>query len=497
VSARSSVANAVRTPVALVPALFGLVLLSGCGGETYPEDLEYPVRTGLMVVTEPTVKPPDSYEPLGHLDQWLNSVYAQELDEKKNEVVNLDTGLTPGDRAQYQQELKKLFGTPASPKVEGIDAKTKEDLKLDDKTLALGSQLYRRHCLHCHGLTGDGHGPTAPWVNPHPRDYRRGIFKFSSSQQPTGVRKPRREDLLRTLREGVEGTSMPSFRLLPEEELNALVSYVIHLSLRGQAEFDTMKTQLPPGPGFDASEGETIPSVLADRTKTFAQQWWDASFAEEKGKLKYPIEPGHYPDSLSKQAFDKSVQSGYDLFVKPGAASCIGCHTDFGRKSSYKFDAWGTIVKPTDLTTGVFRGGRRPVDLYYRIHSGINGSAMTSFADSVRPTDDQLENLSDENMKKLKGDAAKREEWERTQALDREVKRLKLTDKQKEGLSRSFASMSEDDKKTIRDELAWQRLWDLVNFVQALPYPQMLPEELRATIYGLPLDSNKVALEGR
>ena len=39
-------------------------------------------------------------------------------------------------------------------------------------TLAEGSKLYRQHCLHCHGLEGNGRGPTGYWVNPPPRDYR-------------------------------------------------------------------------------------------------------------------------------------------------------------------------------------------------------------------------------------------------------------------------------------------------------------------------------------
>jgi hypothetical protein len=56
-----------------------------------------------------------------------------------------------------------------------------KNLKLDPDTLARGSSLYRLQCLHCHGLSGNGRGPTAAWVNPHPRDYRSGVFKFTSS----------------------------------------------------------------------------------------------------------------------------------------------------------------------------------------------------------------------------------------------------------------------------------------------------------------------------
>ena len=45
------------------------------------------------------------------------------------------------------------------------------------------------------------------------------------------------------------------------------------------------------------------------------------------------------------------------------------------------------LTKPRDMTSGVFRGGRRPVDIYYRIHSGISGSGMTSFGKVLKNTD--------------------------------------------------------------------------------------------------------------
>src|SRR5262249_42608923 len=115
-------------------------------------------------------------------------------------------------------------------------------LKLDRTTLRDGGGLYRQHCMHCHGLTGDGRGPTAKWVNPHPRDYRQGIFKFQSvDQQGNPNRPPRRDDLHRTLHEGVEGTAMQSYNMLTEHELHALVSYIIFLSVRGEAEYSVIK----------------------------------------------------------------------------------------------------------------------------------------------------------------------------------------------------------------------------------------------------------------
>src|SRR5206468_4641119 len=110
------------------------------------------------------------------------------------------------------------------------------ELQLSPEKLAAGSVAYRKQCLHCHGLEGNGRGPTGHWVNPPPRDYRQGVFKFTSSSQDQNERKPRREDLLHVLTTGIEGTSMPSFGLLARTDLEALASYVIFLSLRGEAE---------------------------------------------------------------------------------------------------------------------------------------------------------------------------------------------------------------------------------------------------------------------
>ena len=256
------------------------------------------------------------------------------------------------------------------------------------------------HCLHCHGVTGDGRGPTGRWVNPHPRDYRPGLFKFQSVNQEDGVtRPPRREDLYRTIHEGVEGTAMQSYNMLPEYELNALVSYVIHLSIRGEVEMEVFKnapekdgflqvSKLAKGSGLAGyikgprnSGGKTAAVVARwreaqaeDKNLLLKIQQWREAKEKEVGPGK-AIVPGENGDMA---ALEKSVQNGYDIFMGRGPTSggCIQCHSDFGRKSLFKFDDWGTLVRPRDLTKHGYRGGRRPVDLFFRIHSGINGSGM-------------------------------------------------------------------------------------------------------------------------
>lgn len=52
-----------------------------------------------------------------------------------------------------------------------------------------GYGLYRKHCLHCHGVSGAGDGPTSTFLFPRPRDYRPGKFKFTST--PNGSKPTR------------------------------------------------------------------------------------------------------------------------------------------------------------------------------------------------------------------------------------------------------------------------------------------------------------------
>jgi mono/diheme cytochrome c family protein len=316
------------------------------------------------------------------------------------------------DADALEKALDDLFGTPANPKVGGLDQEVVSVLELDPNTLREGSRLYRLHCLHCHGLTGDGRGPTAKWVHPHPRDYRRGLFKFQSVNQTDGqIRKPRREDIRRTLKMGLENSSMPSFSLLTtEDDIEKLISYVIHLSIRGEVEFQMFKEYITFKKGEYTSAGmeEPIPGLVPQLAKTIAKNWY-----ESQGQA---ITPDARPEYKSDEERAAAAKRGWLIFqgkaAVQGGATCISCHTDFGRRSRWKFDEWATMVRPTDLTAGYYRGGRRPLDLYYRIHSGINGS----------------------------------------------------------GMAHNGANFKQTDEQKKRNE---HPIWDLVSFLQVLPYPQM------------------------
>ena len=422
VSFRLSSRHAFR-PVWLVPAaLLGLVFLPGCE-DKYNDAMRYPVRTD-PVFTEPPllvkefgeVPEPDRpgqlplQRPKDFTDQRnpFHEIYRDSDKRKRLEDKLIDplTALSAEQRTRFQNVLEEAFGKPSAPKIDlqatGAAKAHIDRLRLDDITLKEGAGFYRLHCMQCHGLTGDGRGPTARWVNPHPRDYRPGLFKFQSVNQVGAFRKPRREDLYRTIYEGIEGTTMPSHNMLPEPQIEAVVSYVIFLSIRGYVELQAMQNlQKDVGDYLLAPKKGTKKGKVALTVKT----WFD----HQDPKL--IIKPGAYKINSPKE-HTASVLRGQRLF----ADKCGTCHKDYGRQALYKFDdvGWGILVRPANLTTGVFRGGRRPIDLYWRIHSGINGSGMAAFGKT--PPDEEGQSSGD---------------------------------------------------------LDSNQIWDLVNFVQALPYPAM------------------------
>src|SRR6267378_1994924 len=78
-----------------------------------------------------------------------------------------------------------------------------------------GRQVYERYCVQCHGDRADGAGEVARWSQPKPRDFRGGVYKFSST--PYGFL-PTPADLDRVIQNGLYGTRMPPFAALSTRE---------------------------------------------------------------------------------------------------------------------------------------------------------------------------------------------------------------------------------------------------------------------------------------
>ena len=121
-----------------------------------------------------------------------------------------------------ERVLAFFCGTPDEPRlpsIERLDVSPILDLEMLQIAAGAGTGaqpgdatgLYRKMCASCHGVAGSGAGPQAARLNPYPRDYRRGIFKFKrtpSTLPPTDA------DLHNIVVRGVPGTAMPSFRAL-------------------------------------------------------------------------------------------------------------------------------------------------------------------------------------------------------------------------------------------------------------------------------------------
>ncbi|MCH8043140.1 MAG: cytochrome c, partial [Planctomycetes bacterium] len=346
--------------------------------------------------------------------------------------------------AVYEEQIKELdaniqtvvnymgamFGTPDAPRVlaeSGLDAAkvllASGPVRIDGTGKQQG--LFRRHCVHCHGITGDGMGPTAAFLNPYPRDFRKGLFKFKSTVRnamPTTVSTFEKQadgslkeivpnDLKRTLREGIPGTAMPSFRTLPSSELDALIEYVKYLSLRGQME-ERLFLELR-----DAIDEKERNQKLA-RSNLLGEIMLGGFVAKWKDAPNQIIDPPEPPE----MALEESIERGRDLFYsfkkfsKKGA-DCFTCHGTealgdgekapddwnklFNKHRRYEeFVDKGLILPsrdqpPRNLRQGVFRGGRRPVDIYRRLHAGIPGVAMPGLvsAGAQTFTSDQIWHL--------------------------------------------------------------------------------------------------------
>jgi len=384
-------------------------------------------------------------------------------------------GFTRQQREDVDDVLAALYGTPDEPSLPALaNADVSKVLDLSKLKLAAGRVgsdstgrprgLYREHCAPCHGITGDGNGPTASFLNPYPRDYRAGLFKFKST--PIGFR-PLHEDLKKIIIDGIPGTAMPSFRLLPDQEVEALVDYVKYLSIRGETErqfYNALKDDIPEtdylseatesaalAQRLEAKKGEapagsetsvsltpqeieevkkTLPEATKQRiegikgyAETVFLKWLEApdrmsqpdskvtSRVQALKALKDELAAAGTEDKKLTEEFvmAESVERGRKLFYGP-IANCFSCHgpTALGDGQLGDYDRWTEElitkkptpeliheymsygmpeprnIRPRNLRLGVYRGGMRPLDLYWRVRNGIEGTPMPG-NDKIKP----------------------------------------------------------------------------------------------------------------
>jgi len=200
---------------------------------------------------------------------------------------------------------------------------------LTDADASAGKAAYLRECSGCHGERGDGKGAAAAFLDPRPRDFRAGLFKFRTTPSGKG---PATADVLRTIERGLPGTAMPSFAFLPADERRQIAAYVLRMA-------DLL----------DAPEPAPIPPPGPP--------------------------PATTPEALAK---------GKQLYADAGCASCHGlAGTPDAQSTKDLKNVDGTPTRARDLVAEPFRGGEEPLDLYHRIVGGIDGAPMPGFGDAV------------------------------------------------------------------------------------------------------------------
>ena len=149
---------------------------------------------------------------------------------------------------------------------------------------------------------------------------------------------------------------MPAFPTLTDAELDDVVSYVIHLSVRGETEFATLAKTIKPSEEDPDFVGGELDWLFAQNQLWVLLNWGVAA--------KYPIPIPPEPFATEPERIGSAVR-GFKLY-NSSEFGCASCHADYGRARQLKWDAWATVVQPRNLTLGVYRGGRKGEDLYAR-----------------------------------------------------------------------------------------------------------------------------------
>jgi mono/diheme cytochrome c family protein len=217
------------------------------------------------------------------------------------------------------------------------------------ESIVVGRDIYVMACVPCHGVAGKGDGSVGPMLAPRrapqPRDFTSSEFKFRST--PSG-QLPTTADLFRTVTEGVRGSGgpmtiglrghriMPSFQHMPVEQRLELIEYV----------------------------------------KSLNRGFW-----ERRYPVKTVTVPAPPPMTVER------LNRGKQLYAD---AECLACHGGRGRGDGPSAptlkDSRDLPIAATDLTKpGRFKNGARPEDVYRTLMTGLAGTPMPSYADSLEP----------------------------------------------------------------------------------------------------------------
>ncbi|GIW54648.1 MAG: hypothetical protein KatS3mg082_1052 [Nitrospiraceae bacterium] len=202
--------------------------------------------------------------------------------------------------------------------------------------LEFGREVYARRCVGCHGAQGDGNGPAARFMDPRPRDFTKGVFKFRSTPGKDSL--PTDVDLFSTITHGLWGTAMPSWQEISDHERRAVIQYI----------------------------------------KTFSDRW-------KKERVGRPIVIPPEPPITTA-----SLEKGKGLFL----ANCMICHGSGGQGDGPLVpvlkDIWEQPLKPANFTlpagaAGGVKLGHDSEHLFKTVATGVGGTPMPVFGEQLKP----------------------------------------------------------------------------------------------------------------
>lgn len=232
--------------------------------------------------------------------------------------------------------LAAAFWSPADVAAQWMDLPVPGRPAADAALVEAGRAVYETHCWYCHGEEGDGAGPVAAMLWPRPRDFTIASFKLrttGSGELPTD------QDLYRSITLGLPGTAMPAWgEVLGQEERWQVIAYL----------------------------------------KTFAGGLFEDPAFDPYGAI---VELAPPPDA----PIEELVARGREVYE---GSDCWECHGDAGRGDGPKApelrDDWGYPNRASDLESGaMYRGGSTPRDVYVRLSTGLDGTPMPSYVESL------------------------------------------------------------------------------------------------------------------
>ena len=246
-----------------------------------------------------------------HLNPWDSAMPAWEGVLKEEDVWNVIQYIYTGAEERIQKE-KYLISKPSIEK---------------------GKATYTKKCAVCHGSKGDGNGPGSKISNPFARNFIKGHIKFRTT--PFG-KIPTDNDLFNAITNGSPGTTMPSWKHLPESDRQSLVLYLKTLSKKFKR------------------------FVKKDKTHKV---------------VNIPTPPGITLEGLKR---------GSDLYIQ----NCSGCHGLKGRSDGASTKK--IVNLPTDAIwprnlgkPWKFRRGDKRKDIFLTLRTGLSLTAMPMFSQRI------------------------------------------------------------------------------------------------------------------